>query len=93
MTATVALRAAGGKRVPAMHVRLPWGLQEPGGTDRPAGASNPYMDDDMTDPELPAWAEAYMAEERSWWRLLRETGAMDAEQARADLRRWTTDER
>ncbi|WP_164480930.1 hypothetical protein [Mycolicibacterium nivoides] len=46
------------------------------------------MDDDETAPELPAWVEDYFAEERTWWRLLRGTGAMDEGQARAELRRW-----
>ncbi|MBE5451274.1 hypothetical protein [Mycobacteroides abscessus] len=51
------------------------------------------MSDDKTDPELPAWAAAYLAEERAWWRMLRETGAVSGEQARAELRRWLPDER
>ncbi len=47
------------------------------------------MDDDETAPKLPAWAEAYFAEERTWWRMLRGTGAMGEGQARAELSRWT----
>lgn len=47
----------------------------------------------MTDPELPAWVEAYFESERTWWRMLRATGAVDQEQARAELRRWLPDER
>lgn len=43
----------------------------------------------MTAPELPAWVEDYFESERTWWRTLRETGAMTEEQARAELARWT----
>lgn len=78
-----------------MHVQVHCGLQEPSGTDRPTGASNPGMDEfseDLRGPRIPAEVEAYFAEERSWWRLLRNTGAMDEEQARAELRRWTADD-
>ncbi|NOQ58444.1 hypothetical protein [Mycolicibacterium fortuitum] len=48
--------------------------------------------EDLRGPRIPAEVEAYFAEERSWWRLLRNTGAMDEEQARAELRRWTADD-
>lgn len=43
----------------------------------------------LTGPELPAWAEEYLAGERQWWRLLRGTGAVTAEEAQVELRRWT----
>lgn len=66
------------------------------GTDRPSGASNPCMSEfseDLRGPQIAPAVEAYFAEERSWGRLLRGTGAMNEEQARAELRRWLTDER
>lgn len=47
------------------------------------------MSADKTDPRLPAWVADYFESERTWWRLLRDTGAMDEEQARAELRWWT----
>ncbi|SIG33113.1 hypothetical protein [Mycobacteroides abscessus] len=45
--------------------------------------------EDLPGPPLPAAVEAYFAEERSWWRLLRGTGAIGEGQARAELRRWS----
>ncbi|NOP95136.1 hypothetical protein [Mycolicibacterium fortuitum] len=51
------------------------------------------MSEDETDPGLPAWVEAYFESERTWWRLLRGTGAISEEQARAELWRWMADER
>ncbi|WP_164497396.1 hypothetical protein [Mycobacteroides abscessus] len=45
--------------------------------------------EDLRGPPLPAAVEAYLAEERSWWRLLRGTGAMSEGHARAELGRWT----
>lgn len=45
--------------------------------------------EDLPGARLPAWAEEYLAQERSWWRLLRGTGAVDEEAARAELGRWT----
>lgn len=47
------------------------------------------MSYNKTGPELPAWAEDYFESERTWWRMMRETGAMSEEQARAELRWWT----
>ncbi|MFV1360707.1 hypothetical protein ABFV47_27180 [Mycolicibacterium fortuitum] len=91
MTATVALVAAGWDQVPAMHVQVHCGLQEPSGTDRPTGASNSGMDEfseDLRGPRIPAAVEAYMAEQRSWWRLLRGTGAVGPAEAAQELRRW-----
>lgn len=49
--------------------------------------------EDLPGPPLPAAVEAYFAEQRAWWRMLRETGAVSEEQARAALRRWTADAR
>lgn len=37
---------------------------------------------------LPPAVEAYLAQERSWWRMLRETGAVTAEESVAELARW-----
>ncbi|ORA27379.1 hypothetical protein [Mycobacterium aquaticum] len=48
---------------------------------------NEYSED-LDVPELPAWAEAYLARERAWWRLLRGTGAVTPEEATAELLRW-----
>lgn len=48
------------------------------------------MEDERT-PELPEWAEQYLARERAWWTLLRETGAMTPEQELASIRRWLED--
>ncbi len=47
--------------------------------------------EDLRGPRIPAAVEAYLAEQRAWWRTLRGTGAMDEEQARAELSRWTPD--
>ncbi|WP_232785188.1 hypothetical protein [Mycobacteroides chelonae] len=42
--------------------------------------------EDLTDAaQLPGWAEQYLAEERTWWRLLRGTGAVTEAEARAEL--------
>lgn len=47
-----------------------------------------------TDPEdhtpLPDWAEEYFAQQRQWWRMLRETGVMSDADALAEIHRWTT---
>lgn len=45
--------------------------------------------EDLPGPPLPAAVEAYFAEERALWRLLRGTGAISEGQARAELSRWT----
>ncbi len=45
--------------------------------------------ENLPGPQLPAWAEEYLAGERSWHRLLRGTGAVDETTARAELARWT----
>lgn len=45
--------------------------------------------EDLSGPELPAWAEEYLAGERAWHRLLRGTGAVTAEEAQVELMRWT----
>lgn len=44
--------------------------------------------EDLPGARLPAWAEEYLAQERSWWQLLRGTGAVDETAARAELARW-----
>lgn len=44
--------------------------------------------EDLPGPPLPAVMEEYLAGERQWYRLLRETGAMGEEQAQVELRRW-----
>lgn len=48
------------------------------------------MDTDDFDPApaLPPAVEAYLAQERSWWRMLRATGAMTGEESAAELARW-----
>ncbi|GAT03696.1 hypothetical protein [Mycolicibacterium fortuitum] len=48
--------------------------------------------EDLPGPRIPAAVEAYFVEQRTWWRLLRGTGTVSMEQARAELRRWTSDE-
>lgn len=45
--------------------------------------------EDLRGPQIPAAVDAYLESERSWWRMLRDTGAMDEEQARAELSRWS----
>lgn len=45
--------------------------------------------EELREPRIPAAVEAYFAEQRSWWRLLRGTGAISEGQARAELSRWT----
>ncbi|SHR98559.1 Uncharacterised protein [Mycobacteroides abscessus subsp. abscessus] len=45
--------------------------------------------EDLPGPQLPAAVEAYLAGERAWHRLLRGTGAVDEEAARAEFGRWT----
>ncbi|MBE5488572.1 hypothetical protein E3G71_001073 [Mycobacteroides abscessus] len=49
--------------------------------------------EELREPRIPAAVEAYFAEQRTWWRMLRGTGAMSAEQAPAELRRWLAEER
>jgi len=44
--------------------------------------------EDLSGPELPAWADEYFARERAWRRLLRGTGLVTAEEARQQLVRW-----
>ncbi|EUA41859.1 hypothetical protein I549_0241 [Mycobacterium avium subsp. avium 2285 (R)] len=45
--------------------------------------------EDLPGPPLPAAVEAYLESERSWWRLLRGTGAVGPAEAAQELRRWT----
>lgn len=44
--------------------------------------------EDLPGPPLPAWAEAYLAGERVWHRLLRGTGLVTADEAGEQLARW-----
>lgn len=44
--------------------------------------------EDLPGPPLSAAVEEYFAEERSWWRLLRGTGAMTPVESAKELRRW-----
>lgn len=44
--------------------------------------------ENLPGPELPPAVDAYLAEERSWHRFLRGTGAVTAEQSAAELARW-----
>jgi hypothetical protein len=45
-------------------------------------------DDFDTPPALPPAVEAYLAQERSWWRMLRATGVMTEAESVAELARW-----
>ena len=45
--------------------------------------------EDLDLPRLPDWAEEYLAGERHWYRLLRRTGLVTAEEAAEGLTRWT----
>lgn len=44
--------------------------------------------EDLPGPELPPAVEAYFAQERSWWRLLRTTGVVTSQQSAVELARW-----
>lgn len=44
--------------------------------------------ENLPGPALPPAVEAYLAQERSWHRLLRGTDAVSAVEARAELDRW-----
>lgn len=50
-----------------------------------------FSEDDLPGPRLPAWAEDYLTGERSWWRLLRGTGAVTAMESARELARWVQD--
>lgn len=57
---------------------------------KPVGCVQVDMDEyaeDLPGPRLPPAVETYLARERSWWRLLRGTGAMSESEAREQLRR------
>ncbi|CPR69844.1 hypothetical protein [Mycobacteroides abscessus] len=45
--------------------------------------------EDLPGLKLPAAVETYLAGERGWHRFLRGTGAVTAEEAQVELRRWT----
>lgn len=44
--------------------------------------------EDLPGPELPAWAEEYLAGERAWHRTLRGAELVTADEARRGLERW-----
>jgi hypothetical protein len=46
--------------------------------------------EDLNLPALPDTVEAYFAQERSWWRLLRGVGAVTETETLAELRRSLT---
>lgn len=46
------------------------------------------MDTDGSEPTLPPSVEAYLAQERSWWRMPRATGTMTEAESMQELARW-----
>jgi hypothetical protein len=47
--------------------------------------------EDLPGPPLPPAVEAYLAEQRNWYRFLRGTGAVTEREALAELQRWVRD--
>ncbi len=53
--------------------------------------SNPDMNEyaeDLQGPRLPAVVEEHLNRERTWWQLLRGTGAVTQQESAAALARW-----